>query len=127
MGGHEIVAGAVGREKAMGVVELVMKDGPVTLCRATQDNDGFFKVAIAEGKVEANKAKTFGAYGWVRIPGLQRLYKNVLLRHFPHHVAINRSQVGNVLWEAFGNYLGFEVFTAENDSGCWTPDMPFGG
>ncbi len=125
MGCQEIIAGTTGRENAMGVVEFVMKDGPVTLCRATQDNAGTMKVMLAQGKVEPNKAKTFGAYGWVRIPGIQKLYKDVLLRHFPHHVAMNRSTVGNVLWEAFGNYLGFQVFTADSTTGCWTPDMPF--
>lgn len=125
LGYHGIIAGDVGPENAMGVVEFVMKDGPVTLCRATQDNCGEFKAALAQGAVEPNKAKTFGAYGWVRVPDMQRFYKYVLLRHFPHHVAMNRSHVGNVLWEAFGNYLGFQVFTASSTSGAWSPEMPF--
>jgi L-fucose isomerase-like protein len=69
MGHHGILAATTGPDRAMGVVELVMQDGSVTLCRATQDNDGTFKVALAEGAVEASRARTFGAYGWVRIPG----------------------------------------------------------
>ncbi len=125
MGCQEIIAGTTGRENAMGVVEFVMEDGPVTLCRATQDNEGRHKVALAEGCVEPNEAKTFGSYGWVRIPGIQTLYRDVLLRHFPHHVAMNRATVGNVLWEAFGNYLGFDVFTAERTEGQYTPVLPF--
>jgi L-fucose isomerase-like protein len=125
MGCQEIIAGTTGRDKAMGVAEFVMKDGPVTLCRATESG-GAFKAVIAQGTVETNRAKTFGAYGWVRIPGLQSLYKNVLLRHFPHHVAMSRSTVGDVLWEAMGNYLGFEVFTAGRTGGEWTPELPFG-
>ena len=125
LGCQEIISKKVGRDRAMGVVEFVMKDGPVTLCRATQDNEGRFQAMLAEGAVEPNQAKTFGAYGWVRIPGIARLYKNVLVRHFPHHVAMNRSHVGNVLWEAFGNYLGFDVFAADSTSGRWTPDLPF--
>jgi L-fucose isomerase-like protein len=125
MGCQEIIAGTTGRENAMGVVEFVMKDGPVTLCRATQDGAGAFKAVLAQGAVEPNKAKTFGAYGWVRIPQIAALYKNVLLRHFPHHVAMSRSQVGNVLWEAFGNYLGFDVFTAASATGRWDGEMPF--
>ncbi len=126
MGCQEIIAGTTGRDNAMGVVEFVMQDGPVTLCRATQDNAGTPKVMLAQGAVEPTDAQTFGGYGWVRIPGIQSLYKNVLLRHFPHHVAMNRSRVGNVLWEAFGNYLGFQVYTAQNATGVWTPEMPFG-
>ena len=126
MGCQEIIAGTTGRDNAMGVVEFVMKDGPVTLCRATQDNQGNHKVALIQGAVEPNEARTFGAYGWVRMPGLQSFYKNVLLRNFPHHVAMTRGHVGNVLWEAFGNYLGFAAFTPERQCGCcWTPDLPF--
>jgi L-fucose isomerase-like protein len=125
MGCQEIVAGATGRENAMGVTEFVMQDGPVTLARATQDTDGRLQVALAEGVVEPNPATTFGSYGWVRIPGIQRLYREVLLRHFPHHVAMTRAHVGNVLWEALGNYLGFEVYTAERTAGTWTPALPF--
>ena len=126
MGCQEIIAGTTGRDRAMGVVEFVMQDGPVTLCRATQDTAGNHKVMLAEGVVEANPAKTFGSYGWVRLPEIDKLYKDVLLRHFPHHVAMNRAHVGNVLWEAFGNYLDFQVFTAANTTGCWTPTLPFG-
>ena len=126
MGSHEILGASIGRESTVGVSEFVMQDGPVTLCRATQDNDGSPKAMLAQGAVEPNKAETFGAYGWVRIPGLQKLYRSVLLRHFPHHVAMTRGHVGNVLWEALGNYLGFETFTA--DRSCpsrWDPELPF--
>jgi len=123
---QEIVATAVGRDNAMGVVEFVMDDGPVTLCRATQDADGKHKVALIQGAVEANEASTFGAYGWVRLPGLQKFYKNVLLRHFPHHVAMTRGHVGNVLWEAFGNYLGFQAMAPDRTCPCgWSPELPF--
>jgi len=125
MGCHEIIAATVGPENAMGVVEFVMDDGPVTLLRCTQDNEGRAKAALIQGAVEPNEATTFGAYGWVRLPGFQRFYRNVLLRHFPHHVAMNRAHVGNVLWEALGNYLGFEVYTADNPAGGWSPELPF--
>ncbi|MFP4053433.1 MAG: L-fucose/L-arabinose isomerase family protein [Phycisphaerae bacterium] len=125
MGCQEIIAGTTGRENAMGVVEFVMQDGPVTLCRATQDNEGIHKVALMEGAVEPNPATTFGSYGWVRLPGIQDFYRDVLLRNFPHHVAMNRAHVGNVLWEAFGNYLGFDVFAPDAPEGIYSPQLPF--
>ena len=107
-------------------MEFVVKPSPLTLCRVTQDPDGTWKAAIAHGQIEDNPAATFGAYGWCRIPNLQRLYRDVLLRHFPHHVAITESHVGNVLWEAFGNYLGMEVYHATQQvPGLYTPDLPF--
>jgi hypothetical protein len=38
---------------------------------------------------------------------------------------MTRAHVGNVLWEAFGNYLGFEAFTPDRTCGCWGPELPF--
>ena len=110
MGVQEIIAGATGRENAYGVVEFEAAAGPITLCRVTQDPAGPWKALVCEGAVEVNRAKTFGAYGWCRIPGLMRLYRDVLLRHFPHHVALTRGSVAAPLREAFGNYLGFETY-----------------
>jgi len=123
---HEIIADNTGRENAMGVTEFVMADGPVTLCRATQDAGGNHMAAIIQGAAEANVAETFGAYGWIRLPGLQSFYRTVLLRNFPHHVGMTRGHVGNVLWEAFGNYLGFKAFAPGNTCDlAWSSEMPF--
>jgi len=126
MGCHGIIAGTTGSDKAMGVVAFVMQDGPVTLCRATQDAAGNHQAAILQGAVEPSAAETFGAYGWVRLPGIQDFYRTVLLRHFPHHVGMTRGHVGNVLWEALGNYLGLQVYAPERTCPCgWSPELPF--
>ncbi len=43
-----------------------------------------------------------------------------------HHVALTRTRVGNVLWEAFGNYLDFKVYHAGQPTpGLYTPRLPF--
>ncbi len=129
LGVQEIIAGsgAARYEDSEGTVEFVAKAGPLTLSRVTQDPDGSWKVAIVEGAFEDNPAVTFGSYGWCRIPNLQKLYRNVLLAHFPHHVAITQGHYGNVLWEAFGKYLEFGVFHGEQASpGLYTPALPFG-
>jgi L-fucose isomerase-like protein len=128
LGLQEIIAssGAARYEDSEGTVEFVSKPGPLTLTRCTQDPDGSWKVAIAEGALEDNPAVTFGSYGWCRIPGLQQFYRDVLLAHFPHHVAITQGHCGNVLWEAFGKYLGFEVHRGGQSSpGQYTPSLPF--
>jgi len=93
----------------------------LTLCRATQSPQGQWKVAIAQGRIEDNPAVTFGGYGWCRIPDLQRFYRDVLVRHFPHHVAITQEHVGNVLWEAFGNYLAWKSTTPRKTRRDCTP------
>ena len=128
LGVQEIIAssGAATYDSSQCTVEFVARPSPLTLFRVTQDADSGWHAAIAEGAFEDNPAVTFGGYGWCRIPNLQRLYRDVLLRHFPHHVAITQSHVGNVLWEAFGNYLGMNVYHAtQNTPGLYTPRLPF--
>jgi len=128
LGVQEIIAssGAAKYEDSEGTVEFVARPSALTLCRVTQDPEGAWKAVVAEGKIEENRAETFGAYGWCRIAHLQRLYRDVLLRHFPHHVAITQSHVGNALWEALGNYLGMQVYHATQDTpGMYTPRLPF--
>jgi L-fucose isomerase-like protein len=128
LGVQEIIAssGAAKYEDSEGVVEFEAAPGPITLSRVTQDPDGSWKVMIAEGAFEENTSKTFGSYGWCRIPGLQSLYRDVLLRHFPHHVAITKSHVGAVLYEAFGQYLGFQVYVeGQAQPGAYTPGKGF--
>jgi L-fucose isomerase-like protein len=125
---HEIMvaSGGASYAQAIGVVELVAQASPLTLCRITQDADGSWKALVAHGEFEDQPATTFGGYGWCRIEHLQQLYRDVLLRHFPHHVAITPSHVGNAIWEALGNYLGLQVYHATQQTpGLYTPARPF--
>ncbi|MGH7213643.1 MAG: hypothetical protein ACREIT_02595, partial [Tepidisphaeraceae bacterium] len=109
-----------------GTVEFVAKASPVTLSRVTQDADGSWKVLIEQGQIEDNPASTFGSYGWCRVKNLQHLYRDVLLAHFPHHVALTQGHVGAILWEAMGNYLGFQTYHATQETpGRYTSRIPF--
>ncbi|MCE9589549.1 MAG: L-fucose/L-arabinose isomerase family protein [Planctomycetes bacterium] len=122
-----VPSGATPADKSGGVIEFVMKESDLTLTRVTQE-DGRFKALVEHGQVEANAAETFGSYGWCRIPHLGRLYRDVVLNHFPHHVAMTHGNVGNVLWEAFGKYLGMQVYHGtQSTPGVYTPALPFGG
>ena len=129
IGAHEIIvsSGTAPRDDAMGICELVAKPSPLTLSRITQDPaDGEWKAMMAHGRFEDNEAETFGSYGWCRIPDLQRLYRDVLLNHFPHHVAITQGYYADVLWEAYGKYLGFSVYHATQETpGLYAPGCPF--
>jgi L-fucose isomerase-like protein len=128
LGIHEIMVacGGAPAEQAYGVVNLEAAPSPLTLCRITQDADGEWKAVVAEGNVEKNRAETFGGYAWCRVGNLQRLYHDVLLNHFPHHVAITQAHVGNALWEALGNYLGMQMFHATQETpGLYTSRLPF--
>lgn len=130
LGVQEIIAssGAARYEDAECTVEFVARDSPVTMCRVTQDVDEGLIAVVAQGRIEANAAQTFGSYGWCRIPGLQSLYRDILLRRFPHHVAVTQGLVGDILWEALGNYLGVGMHRqGQPTPGQFEPALPFGG
>lgn len=121
-----VSSGVAPLEQSQGTCEFVAKEAPVTITRVTQDPDGSWKVVIAEGDIEDNPAVTFGAYGWCRLKDLQSLYRDVLVRHFPHHCALTLNHCGNVLWEAFGNYLDMNVYHAgQAVQGVYSPVLPF--
>ncbi len=123
---HGIIvsSGAAPAANSQGTVELVAKASPLTLFRVTQDPDGSWKAVVSQGEIEDNPAATSGSYGWCRIKNLQSLYRNILLRHFPHHVAITQAYVGNALWESFGNYLDMKVYHAHQRTPGLYDDTP---
>ncbi len=128
LGIHSIfpAAGAATEEQSHGVVNLMVKASPATLARITQDGDGQWKALIVEGSFEENSACTTGSYGWCRIKNLPKLYRDTLLRHFPHHVAVSQVHVGNILWEALGNYMELPVYHPEqSQAGVYKTELPF--
>ncbi|MCC6422815.1 MAG: L-fucose/L-arabinose isomerase family protein [Phycisphaerales bacterium] len=104
----------IGEANSFGTIEFEAKPGPVTLLRIAQDNADATKALVVEGQFEENSAHTFGSYGWCRIHRLQQLYRDVLLQHFPHHVAVVQSHVANPLKNALGKFLGIQVFSDVN-------------
>ncbi|MBN1489979.1 MAG: fucose isomerase [Phycisphaerae bacterium] len=127
MAAQGIMSRHIGTDKSTGVLELVVREGPATVCRITQGMPGEgWKVFLGQGRFEDNSANTFGAYGWCRLHGLPHMYRDILLRHFPHHVAVTRAHVGNVLHEVFGNYYGMGMYHGgQAVPGLCTPSLPF--
>lgn len=110
-GKHSILpdAGACREEDAFGVLNMRVRSGPATLCRIAEDASGQWRALIVEGDFEDDPSETAGSFGWCRIPRLQALYRDTLLRHFPHHVAFTLAPVGDVLQEALGTYFAMTV------------------
>ncbi|MBS7605094.1 MAG: L-fucose/L-arabinose isomerase family protein [Candidatus Bathyarchaeia archaeon] len=111
IGYGEIIGKVVGSEAAFGACTGRIKTGPVTFLRITSnDAHGRLKAYIGEGELTDDSIETFGAYGVIRVPNLQNLMKHVCRNGFEHHVAINRSHVARIVYEALNNYLGIETY-----------------
>ena len=76
----------------------------------TDDKHGQIKTYVGDGEFTADPLQTFGSRAVVKIDGLQKLMKYVCRNGFEHHTAMTLGYTGAVLEEAFGNYLGWDVY-----------------
>jgi L-fucose isomerase-like protein len=114
---QEIIATSVGKESTFGTVVGKLKAGPLTYCRvSTDDLHGRMRAYAGEGEITADKLESFGGYGVVRIPELQRLLQFVCKNGYEHHVAVNRSHYGRAVVEALENYKGWDVYHHQPDA-----------
>jgi L-fucose isomerase-like protein len=115
---QEIIAGSVGKENTFGTVVGRLKAGPLTYCRvSTDDLHGRIRAYVGEGEITSDKLQSFGGYGVVKIPGLQKLLQFVCRNGYEHHVAVNRSHYGHAVADALQNYKGWETYNHQPD-GC---------
>jgi L-fucose isomerase-like protein len=98
-------------EKSYGTCVGRLKSSPITYARvATSDLNGSVVAYIGEGELTNDPLDTFGGVGVAKIDGLQELLRFMCKNGFEHHVALSMSQVADILFEAMGNYMGWNVY-----------------
>ncbi|MBO9605164.1 MAG: L-fucose/L-arabinose isomerase family protein [Paenibacillaceae bacterium] len=108
---HEILAGAVGKDKAAGTINGRIRANPFTYLRvSTDDLNGTIRAYTGEGQFTNDPLLTFGGYGVVRIERFQQLLRYICENGFEHHVAANVSRVAPAVEEALGKYMGWSVY-----------------
>jgi L-fucose isomerase-like protein len=108
---QEIIAGSVGKENTYGTVVGRIRPGPFTYCRvSTDDERGVIRAYLGEGQVTDDPLETFGGYGVIEIPNLQKLLHHICENGFEHHVAANLSRCAGAVNEALGKYMGWDVY-----------------
>ncbi len=108
---QEIIAGTVGKDNTYGTIVGRVRSSPFTYCRiSTDDSNGRILAYLGEGDLTNDPLKTFGGYGVINIPNLQDLLRFICENGFEHHVAINLSQVSEIIDEAFSKYLGWSIY-----------------
>ena len=106
-----VLARTLGKENSYGGINGRIKTGPFTFARvSTDDLTGTIRAYVGEGRLTDDPLNTFGSRGVAQIVALQDLMRYICRNGFEHHVAINLSQTAKVLEEAFGNYMGWDVY-----------------
>lgn len=114
---QEIIAGAVGKASSYGTVVGRVKADPFTYLRvSTDDLNGRIVAYVGEGELTNDPLSTFGGYGVVKVPRLQKLLHYICENGFEHHVAMNLSQSADAVNEALNKYLGWPTYYHEPHS-----------
>lgn len=108
---QKIIAGTVGKENTYGTVVGRIRPNAATFCRITTDDTaGMITCYAGEGEFTKDKLDTFGGYGVIRIPNLQRLLAYICRGGYEHHVALSMSQKADAITEALATYMGWAVY-----------------
>jgi L-fucose isomerase-like protein len=114
---HDILADEYGRESAYGNITGRVRSGPFTYCRvSTDDFNGRIVAYVGQGESVDDPLKTWGGYGVIKVPALQKLLHYICENGFEHHVAMNLSETAATVEEAFNKYLGWEVYNHDKES-----------
>lgn len=106
-----ILGTMLGEENTYGAMAGRTLAGPITFARvSTDDQFGVIRTYVGEGQMTDDPLDTFGQRAVVKVSGLQKLMHFICTNGFEHHVAMNMSEVADVLEEAFGNYLGWQIY-----------------
>ncbi len=115
---QDIIAGTVGQANTYGAIQARVKADPFTYLRvSTDDFTGNIVAYVGQGEVTNDPLKTFGGYGVVRVPNMQKLLAYICENGFEHHVAMNLSQTADAVSEALDHYLGWPTYYHEPESG----------
>ncbi len=111
---QEILAGTVGRANSFGTVAGRVKADPFTYLRvSTDDLHGGIRAYVGEATLTNDPLSTFGGFGVVEVPEMQKLLAFICEQGFEHHVSINLSQVAAPIHEALNKYLGWPTYYHE--------------
>ncbi|HRP04123.1 MAG TPA: hypothetical protein PLV87_04360, partial [Opitutaceae bacterium] len=109
-----ILGSTLGVENTWGALDGRTPASPLTYGRITTDDTaGVIRTYVGEGALTNDELRTFGNRAVAHVPRLQKLMRYVCLEGFEHHVVMNASRTAGILAEAFGRYLGWEVYHHE--------------
>lgn len=111
IGTLDVLGTVLGSENTFGAVKGKVAAGNMTYFRlSTDDFKGTIKTYLGEGTMTDDPYGMDGGIAVCEIPDLQNLMKYLCKNGFEHHVAMVRGHVSEILEEAIGNYLGWDLY-----------------
>lgn len=109
-----VLGRTLGKVKTFGAVNGKVTEGDFTFFRiSTDDPRGCIKSYLGEGRITNDPYGMDGCIAVTEVDNLQKLMKFICKNGFEHHVALVRGHMADVVNEAVGNYLGWELYRHE--------------
>jgi len=107
----DILATTLGEEVSFGALKGRVAPGAMTYLKVTTDDkNGKIKCYLGEATFTDDPLPTFGGVAVCQVPRLNELMRYLTLNGYEHHVALVQAEVADILEEALGNYLGWEMY-----------------
>jgi L-fucose isomerase-like protein len=111
VGSLGVLGNVLGRVNTVGAVLSKVSEGPFTYFRiSTDDNLGLIKSYLGEGKITNDPYGMDGCIAVTEVENLQGLMKYMCKNGFEHHVGLVRGQVADIIEEAIGSYLDWDIY-----------------
>ena len=108
-----VLGRTLGKVDTFGAVFSKVAAGDFTFFRiSTDDARGVIKAYTGEGDITNDPYDMNGCIAVTRVNNLQKLMKHIC-NGFEHHVGLVRGHVADILEEAVGNYLGWDLYVHE--------------
>ncbi len=111
IGNLDILATTLGTDVSFGALKGRVKPGKMTFLKlSTDDRQGKIKCYLGEGAFTDDALDTFGGVAVCSVPELNTLMRYIARNGFEHHVALVQAEAADVLEEALGNYMSWDVY-----------------
>ena len=111
IGNLDLLGETFGGDRCFGAVKGHVQPGDMTFFRiSTDDTKGRIKAYLGEGAFIDREFNMDGGIAVCQVPGLRKLLATVCQNGFEHHVAMVRSHVADIVYEAVSKYLGWNVY-----------------
>lgn len=107
----DILATTLGADVSFGALKGRVRPSKMTFLKvSTDDRNGRIRCYLGEGWFTDDELPTFGGVAVCKVENLNGLMHYLTRNGYEHHVALVQASCADILEEALGNYLGWEVY-----------------
>ena len=107
----DILATTLGTDVSFGALKGRVRPDRMTYLKvSTDDTAGKIRCYLGEGRFTDDPLPTFGGVAVCEVPDLNGLMRYLTKNGYEHHVAITQASCADVLEEALGNYMDWDVY-----------------